>query len=62
MPKMNPCSQDCPRRALGCRAECPEWAEAQALRAQAWEAKRKDTLVLGYLKQSAARKKRRARR
>lgn len=62
MPKLNPCTQDCPRRTVGCRESCPEWAEAQALREAAQAAKRKDTLVLGFLKQSAARKRRRARR
>lgn len=25
--KLDSCPRDCPRRMVGCRADCPDWAE-----------------------------------
>ena len=58
--KLNPCAKDCPRRALGCQAACPEWAEAQALRAEIRKAKKHDAMVRGYFKDVTARRRRKA--
>ena len=58
--QLNPCAKDCPRRAAGCRELCPEWAEAQALRAEIRKAQHHDSMVRGYLKDAAAKRRRKA--
>lgn len=29
-----PCGRDCPRRSMRCHAECPDWAEYEAWKAE----------------------------
>lgn len=58
---MNPCKKDCPRRAGGCRSECPDWKTAQALKAVIWKARSREVLLDRYCRDAAIRRKRLAR-
>lgn len=59
MSKTNPCGPDCPRRAVGCRAECPDWKAAQEIRKKAEKAKDRERLLFSYGREAARRKRRR---
>lgn len=61
MANINPCVKDCPRRKLGCRTDCPDWAAAQAEREKIRKARDRDLLVGDYFKDRALRSRRRSR-
>ncbi len=61
MSKLNPCVRDCPRRSAFCRRTCEAWKIAQEEKTKIREAREKELLLLSYLKDSAERKRRRAR-
>lgn len=62
MNKLNPCGADCPRRTVGCRANCPDWTAAQEEKGRIRAARDKDLLIRGYMKDSVWRNKRRNKR
>ena len=62
MAKINPCVKDCPRRKPGCRTDCPDWAEAQALREKLREDRKRELLIGSYFKDSVYKNSRRRRR
>lgn len=36
--KPGSCPKDCPRRKVGCRTDCPDWAEHERLKAERYAA------------------------
>lgn len=36
--KLDSCPRDCPRRAVGCRTDCPDWAEHERRKAERYAA------------------------
>lgn len=36
------CPRDCPRRAVGCRADCPDWQEHEKRKAERYEQHRRE--------------------
>ena len=61
MSKLNPCVKDCPQRSAFCRRTCEAWKIAQEEKKKICAQREKDLLIRGYLKDSAERKRRRAR-
>ena len=39
---LDSCPQDCQRRRVGCRTDCPDWAEHERLKAERYAAKRQE--------------------
>lgn len=56
---LNPCKPGCPRRSAFCRKDCEAFQLAQEEKARIRAIREKDMVVLGYLKDSSERKRRR---